>query len=168
MKPTGGGTTVTPIAPPAPLFPGITSGLRGAAGSGLGSTLATGLKDAASGADISKIFAAITDANKQSVELGTANIKESMGASGLRFSTDTQQNIAQFQQQSQKDITSQLAQTGLQAEALKENGLSMLEGLATSFAPTQVVSQKPAGASPFSQIASAGEAAMMLFLMAGA
>jgi hypothetical protein len=167
MKPSGGGTTVTPIAPPAPLFPGITSGFRGAPGRELGKAGAQSLKDIISGADLKGIFSAIQDANQRQVKEDTASIKESFGASGLRYSSDLMKNLTDYQLQNQKQMTSQFAQLGLQNEQMQLGGLSLLENLATSFAPTQVVSQNPAGASPFSQLASAGEAAMMLFLMAG-
>src|SRR5271166_4456319 len=161
MKPTGGQPQVTPIAPPASLFPGITGGVN-AQGSQLGGTLANTLQNITSGTDMNQLFAAITKSSQQSTLQGTAALKESFAASGMGSSTDMMQAITNYRQQVGYQLQSQLLQAGVQQEELQLGGAQLLENLATSFAPTQVVTQSPSGPSPFSQVASAGESAMML------
>ena len=167
MKPTGGQPQVTPVPPPVSLFPGITGGVN-APGSQLGSTLASTLQNITSGTDMNKLFSAITQAQNQQTVQGTAALKESFAASGMGGSSDMMQSITNFRQQQSSQLTAELGKLGLQGESLQLGGAEMLMNLATSFAPSAVVTQGAAGPSPFSQLASAGEAAMMLFLMASA
>jgi hypothetical protein len=168
MKPIGGAPQVTPIPPPKSLFPGITGGLGSSTGSELGADLGKGLHDIASGLDVNKIFQSITEANKRFTDEGAAAITEQFGASGLRYGSDLMRNLVDYRLQSQKDLQAQLGKLSFEGEALKMGGLQMLQELATSFAPSAVVTQGPAGASPFSQIASAGEAAALMWLAATA
>ena len=114
------------------------------------------------------LFSAITNAQAQQTTQGTAALKESFAASGMGGSTDMMQAITNFRQQQSTQLTAELGKLGLQGESLQLGGAEMLMNLATSFAPSAVVTQGAAGPSPFSQLSSAGEAAMMLFLMAGA
>lgn len=166
MKPTGGGAQVTPVPPPASLFPGLTGGINNAPG--LGNTLATTLQNITSGTDMNKLFSQITQSQQQSVTQGTAALKESFAASGLGGSTDMAQAITGYRQQAGAQLQSQLGQLGMQEQEIQLGGAQMLTSLASSFAPTSVVTQAPSGPSIFSQTASAGESAMMLFLMAAA
>src|SRR5262245_41862660 len=136
MKPTGGGTTVTPIAPPAPLFPGITGGFRGDAGTQLGKSGASALNDIISGTDMSKLFKQVTDANQYQMKTDEASLKEAFGQSGLRYSSSMMKSLTDYQLQNQKQQTSLFGQLGLQGQQMQLGGLSLLNQLATSFAPT--------------------------------
>jgi hypothetical protein len=162
MKPSGGGTSVTPIAPPAPLFPGITNAFKN--NTSLGTAGAKSLNDIVSGADLSKLFKQISDANQYQMKTDEASLKEAFGQSGLRYSSSMMKSMTDYHLQNQKQQTSLFGQLGLQNEQMQLGGLEILNQLATSFAPTQVVSQNPAGASPFSQITSAASAAAMMML----
>lgn len=168
MKPTGGGPTVTPIAPPAPLFPGITGAFSGTGGTGLGTTGVATLQNIMNGQNLSSLFKSIQDANQNQVNIDTANLKESFGSSGMGMSTDMMSAITNYQTQNQKQLTAQFGQLGLENESMQLGGLNTLMQLATAFAPTQVVGQAPSGQSIFSQVSSAGESAMMLYLLSGA
>lgn len=167
MKPTGGGTKVTPVPPPISLFPGITGGLNDK-GSKLGGTLASTLNDITSGTDMNQLFAKITAAQNQQTVQGTAALKESFAAGGMGGSTDMMRAITNYRQQVGAQLTSQLGQLGLEGEKLRLGGAEILSQLATSFAPSAVVTQGASGSSIFSQASSAGEAAMMLYLVAAA
>lgn len=178
MKPTGGGPQVTPVPPPTSLFPGITGAVGGnmgpsrpgnqTAGSQLGSDLYKTLHDVTSGVDVNKIYSSIVEANKRQQTEGEASLVESYSAMGLRGGSDLMRAQVDYRLQNQKDLSAQLEKMSFQNEALKMGGAEMIQNLATSFTPSAVVTQAPAGQSIFSQVASAGEAAMMLFLMAGA
>jgi hypothetical protein len=165
MKPTGGGTTVTPIPPPTSLFPSVTSGVQGSGGWELGNDLQNSLQGITSGANLNQLFQAISQSNQQSLTQGTAALKESFAASGMGGSTNMAQSITNYRQQTQAQQASQFAQLGLQNEELELGGDQIISNLATSFAPSVAVGQAPSGSSPFSQASSAGEAAMMGYLM---
>lgn len=171
MKPSGGGPQVTPIPPPAPLFPGVGPGSKAITNvEGAGTAGINALTSIAKGGNFQKLVDSIVNANQYYLNEGQASIKEAAGGSGMAFSSDLLRNIGDFRLQSQKDLTAQLGSLALQEQGQQMGAAGVLSGnlmqLATSFAPRAVVTQSPAGASPFSQLASAGEAAMSLFLMA--
>ena len=163
MKPTGGGPQITPVPPPNSLFPGITNALSN--NPLLGKDLFTNLHDITSGLDVNKIFQSITDANQRMQSEGMGQIQESMGAMGLRGGSDVMRAMVDYKLQATKDLSAQLGSLSFDAESLKLGGAQMLMQLATSFAPSVVVGQAPAGPSGLSQITSAGEATAMIFLL---
>lgn len=169
MKPTGGGPQVTPIPPPTPLFPNATNAAE-VEGYASGKSGLTTLGSIAKGGNFQKLVDSIVNANQFYLKEGQAAVEEAAGGSGMRFSTDLLRNISDFRLQSQKDLTAQLGSLALQEQGQQLGAAGVLSGnlmqLATSFAPNSVVTQSPAGPSPFSQLSSAGEAAMSLFLMA--
>jgi hypothetical protein len=165
MTPKGGDPKVVPIPPPTSLFPGVTGGATGGKGQILGNDLFNTLHGIASGLDVDKIFGSIVDANKRFTQEGEASIKESFGATGLAGSSSLMQGLTDYRLQSQKDLQAQLGQMSFQAEGLKMGGAEMLMNLATSFAPSAVVSQSASGPSAFSQGTSAATAVMMAMLM---
>lgn len=63
----------------------------------LASTLSTSLKSLASGGSIAAGIKDLTASSALQTKSGIANIKESAGASGMRFSSDLSKNIADFQ-----------------------------------------------------------------------
>jgi hypothetical protein len=63
----------------------------------LASTLSTSLKSLASGSSTAEGIKALTTSSEQQTKSGVANIKESAGASGMRFSSDLSKNIADYQ-----------------------------------------------------------------------
>ena len=90
----------------------------------LASFLGTQLKSLGSGASISQGVQAIQSTFDRSTKQGIANIKESMGESGLRFSTDTGKAIGDF-------TTGQTTQESLQIQQFQQqavqNQLSALQ-----------------------------------------
>jgi hypothetical protein len=149
------------------MFPGVSGGINNA-GPALGNTFAGSLSSITSGTNLQQLFSLINQSNQQQTAQGTAALKESFAASGMGGSTNMMQSITNYRQQVQSSQAAQFAQLGLQNEELELGGDQILGNLATSFAPTSVVTQSPSGSSPFSQVASAGEAAMMLYLLAAA
>lgn len=76
----------------------------------LASTLMGNLKGLASGSSITEGVKALTASSERQTKEGVANIKESMGKSGMRFSSDLGKNIADFQTGQTTALGTQIAQ----------------------------------------------------------
>jgi hypothetical protein len=108
---------------------------------------------------VNKIYASVTEASKRQEAEGRANIMSSMGSSGMAASSDAMRSTADFENQFQANLLQQLQTMQFQAEGLKLGGSEQLmntyANAGMAFAPTQEVMGTQAGASIFSQAASA-------------
>src|SRR5262245_14174848 len=168
-----GGTTVTKIPAPAPLFPGTQESYvkalteAGVAPSSF-QTIAEGAKTGMP-TDVGPAFEAMKAASQRGIAEGRANLIEQFGVGGLRYGSDIMKAGVDFESQVQKDFASILAGYTQQAQEAAANrrlqsaalGQGAVGELATAFRPTAVVG----GQSGLSQGLQAGGQSLMLMNM---
>lgn len=126
-----------PVPPPNALFPWLNSSFTNSMGSagpqGI-QTLQGFAKDGGGMTPVGDVFQTMVQAQQRMQSQGRGNILEAMGSSGNRYGSGTPQGLADYESQSTKDFSSQLAQLVFQSsESAKGRQFSAASSLADMF-----------------------------------